>query len=87
MSARFVAARIDGAALLRLNHSGLLHGLALSEEVAEALEPWVRRMRSDNAKVWAFGVHCCARWLSNMPTRTEWLQVGFMALSDRKSVV
>ena len=75
VSARFFAARIDGAALLRLNRSALLSGLRIAEDEVEALEPWVRRIRSDNAKVWAFGVHCCARWLSNMPTRTDWIQV------------
>jgi hypothetical protein len=72
---RFVELRIDGPALLALNRSALSHGLGLSEQVVAMLEPWVRRLRSDNAKVWAFGVHCCARWLTNMPSKEDWLQI------------
>lgn len=72
VSHRFERAAIDGRALLLLNESALREGLGLPDEVVEMLMPWVARMRSANIKVWAFGVHCCARWMNNMPSKEAW---------------
>ena len=76
VSSRFLAARLTGASLLALpdaNVTRLLRDeLLLPDDVSAALLPWIARLRSPNPKVWAFGVHCCARWLANMPTREQW---------------
>jgi len=64
-----------------LNESALALGLGLPPAVTAMLLPWITRLRSPNIKVWAFGVHCCARWLVTMPSHTNWLQtLGLEAL-------
>ena len=69
----FEARGVDGAALVALPGRRGLQKLGVDADDARQLLPWLRRVQSSNPKVWGYGVHCCARWLSNMPGKREWL--------------
>ena len=74
VSRLFEARGIDGPALVALPGRRGLQKLGLDADEARQLLPWLSRVQSTNPKVWAYGVHCCARWLTNMPGKKEWLE-------------